>query len=147
MSIKSLHLSSFIVLCFVSLSLSLSAQGQKVTAKKPDPKKKVEMTFENAFIHLGKVKKGESRQFDFVFLNTGIDPIEIDIISSCDCTTLDWPRKPIKPGQKGIINVTFDSTKKEVSETIDVDIYLKNIDPKTGYRTLKVINYDYELVK
>lgn len=132
---------------FSALDFSAHGQGKPVTAQKAEQKKKVEMTFENAFIHLGKVKRGDSRKFDFVFLNTGIDPIEIDIISSCDCTTLDWPRKPIKPGQKGIINVTFDSTKKEVSETIDVDIYLKNIDPKTGYRTLKVINYDYELTK
>lgn len=110
-------------------------------------KKKVEMTFDKELIHLGKVKKGDSRKFDFTFTNTGIDPIEIDIISSCDCTTLDWPRKSIKPGQKGTINVTFDSTKKEISETIDIDIYLKNLDPKTGYRILKIINYDYELVK
>ena len=147
MNIKSMKLPILILVFFSCFAVSLSAQGKPVKAQKTEQKKKVEMTFENAFIHLGKVKRGDSRKFDFVFLNTGLDPIEIDIISSCDCTTLDWPRKPIKPGQKGIINVTFDSTKKEVSETIDVDIYLKNIDPKTGYRTLKVINYDYELIK
>jgi peptidoglycan-associated lipoprotein len=137
----------FIIFLAINPSF-LSGQTNKNTApSKPAQKKKVEMTFDKELIHLGKVKKGESRKFDFAFTNTGIDPIEIDIISSCDCTTLDWPRKPIKPGQKGIINVTFDSTKKEISETIDIDIYLKNIDQKTGHRTLKIINYDYELVK
>ena len=130
-------------LIFTSVA-SLHGQTSK---PKPQSRKKIEMTFDNELIHLGKVKRGDTRKFDFVFTNTGIDPIEIDIISSCDCTTLDWPRKQIKPGQKGTINVTFDSTKKEVSETIDIDIYLKNIDPKTGYRTLKIINYDYELIK
>lgn len=142
LSIKFLQITFFCLL--FNVASNLDAQTTKV---QPKPKKKVEMTFEKELIHLGKVKRGDSRKFDFVFTNTGIDPIEIDIISSCDCTTLDWPRKPIKPGQKGTINVTFDSTKKEISETIDIDIYLKNIDPKTGYRTLKIINYDYELVK
>lgn len=139
----------FRILPLIILSLigtSTNLHGQKAKPQ-PKSKKKVEMTFEKELIHLGKVKRGDSRKFDFIFTNTGIDPIEIDIISSCDCTTLDWPRKPIKPGQKGTINVTFDSTKKEVSETIDIDIYLKNIDPKSGYRTLKIINYDYELIK
>jgi hypothetical protein len=134
----------FFIFLFLIFAFSVDAQTAKA---QPKPKKKVEMTFDKELIHLGKVKRGDSRKFDFVFTNTGIDPIEIDIISSCDCTTLDWPRKPIKPGQKGIINVTFDSTKKEISETIDIDIYLKNIDPKTGYRTLKIVNYDYELIK
>jgi hypothetical protein len=146
--------SVFMSLCVVVLFSALTPTFAQT--KKPAPqqkkattvqKKKVEMTFDKELIHLGKVKKGDSRKFDFTFTNTGIDPIEIDIISSCDCTTLDWPRKPIKPGQKGIINVTFDSTKKEISETIDIDIYLKNLDPKTGYRILKIINYDYELLK
>jgi peptidoglycan-associated lipoprotein len=143
------HNRIFTLVLFLFLLVPFLASGQNKKGKPHPPKKKqkVEMTFENELIHLGKVKKGDSRKFDFVFTNTGIDPITIDIISSCDCTTLDWPRKAIKPGQKGIINVTFDSTKKEISETIDVDIYLKNLDPKTGYRTLKIINYDYELVK
>lgn len=108
---------------------------------------KVKMTFEKEHIKLGKIKKGDKRKFDFVFTNTGTETINIDIASGCDCTTLDWPRKPIKPGQKGVINVIFDSTEKEISETIDVDIYLKNINPKTGQRILKIVTYDYELTK
>mgnify|MGYP001366458102 CR=1 FL=1 len=108
---------------------------------------KVKMTFENEHISIGKVKRGEKKKFDFVFTNTGSEDIEIDIVSGCDCTTLDWPRKPIKVGQKGIINVIFDSTKKEDSETVDIDIYLKNINPKTGQRILKIVDYNYELIK
>jgi len=112
-----------------------------------DQTPKVKMTFENEHISLGKVKRGEKRKFDFVFTNTGSEDIEIDIVSGCDCTTLDWPRKPIKVGQKGVINVIFDSTKKEESETVDIDIYLKNINPKTGQRILKIVDYNFELIK
>jgi hypothetical protein len=110
-------------------------------------KQGVHMTFENEHLNIGKVKKGEIKKFDFVFTNTGTEVIEIDIASGCDCTTLDYPKNKIKPGQKGVIHVTFDSGKKEESETVDVDIYLKNLNPKTGQRILKIVDYKYELTK
>jgi hypothetical protein len=105
------------------------------------------MTFDSEHLNIGTVKKGEIKKFDFVFTNTGSDIIEIDIASGCDCTTLDYPKNKILPGTKGIIHVTFDSGKKEESETVDVDIYLKNINPKTGQRILKIVDYKYELTK
>ena len=106
----------------------------------------VEMTFETTNIALGKVKKGQSRNFEYKFTNTGHVPIRIDIVSGCDCTTTDWPRKPILPGEEAIIPIIFDSTEKETSETVDVDIYLQNEDPKTGYQILKIVHYSFELV-
>ena len=117
---------------------------KQITAEK---KPGVHMTFETEHIDIGKVKKGEIKKFDFAFVNTGTDIIEIDIVSGCDCTTLDYPKAKIFPGKKGIIHVTFDSGKKEESETVDVDMYLKNLNPKTGQRILKVLDYKYELLK
>jgi hypothetical protein len=124
------------------------------TAKKTEPvakvveqKQGVHMTFDNEHLDIGKVKRGEIKKFDFVFTNTGSEIIEIDIASGCDCTTLDYPKNKILPGKKGTIHVTFDSAKKEVSETVDVDLYLKNLNPKTGQRILKIIDYKYELTK
>ncbi len=119
-----------------------------VTAQAAKPVQQgVHMTFDSEHLNIGKVKKGEIKKFDFVFTNTGTDVIEIDIASGCDCTTLDYPKNKIRPGQKGVIHVTFDSGKKEESETVDVDIYLKNLNPKTGQRILKIVDYKYELTK
>ena len=132
------------------LSINVNAQNKSTALKNPKAETKkagVHMTFANEHINLGKVKKGEIKKFDFVFTNTGTETIEIDIASGCDCTTLDYPKTPIKVGQKATIHVTFDSGKKEVSEVIDVDIYLKNLNPKTGQRILKVLDYTYELTK
>ncbi len=119
----------------------------KTAAQSPamEFKQGVHMTFENEHLDIGKVKKGEVKKFDFTFTNTGSEIIEIDIASGCDCTTLDYPKSKILPGKKGVIHVTFDSGKKEVSETVDVDLYLKNLNPKTGQRILKIIDYKYEL--
>jgi hypothetical protein len=129
----------FILLAIFSQSLNLSAQKSKAKNKG------VHMTFVNDHLDIGNVKKGEIKKFDFEFTNTGTETIQIDIASGCDCTTLDYPKTPIKVGQKAKINVIFDSGKKEDSEVIDVDIYLKNLNPKTGQRILKIINYKYVL--
>lgn len=133
-----------------SKSTKVAASQSKTTTTKTtvaDQKPGVHMTFENEHLNIGKVKKGEIKKFDFVFTNTGTETIEIDIASGCDCTTLDYPKNKILPGKKGVIHVTFDSGKKDDSETVDVDLYLKNLNPKTGQRILKIIDYKYELIK
>jgi len=109
-------------------------------------KPKAEMTFEEELIDLGTVKKGEQKSFTFDFTNTGRESIEIEIVSACECSTLDWPIKPIKPGEKAKISVDFDSAKKDSSEVIDVDITLLNLDPKTGYQIFKIVQFKYDLV-
>lgn len=45
----------------------------------------------------------------FTFLNTGSVPIAIDRVnSSCGCTTPDYSRTPVKPGEEGTVTVSFD---------------------------------------
>ena len=105
----------------------------------------VNMHFDEVHQDFGVVKKGEKRKTQFEFTNKGNEALEIEIVSGCECTTLDWPRKPIQPGEKGTIDVIFDSSKKEESETVEIDINLKNKDPKTGYGMLKIISYSYIL--
>jgi hypothetical protein len=129
-----------LILCFLFIINIGSLQSQEVFKVG-----ELEMTFETSSIDLGKVKRGESRAFEYNFKNTGAIPIRIDIVSGCDCTTTDWPRKPINPGEDATISVTFDSTEKEQSETVDVDIYLLNENPKTGGPILKIVNYSFNL--
>ena len=44
----------------------------------------------------------------FEFTNTGNKPLLIiDATASCGCTRPEYPTKPIKPGKKGKIKVTF----------------------------------------
>lgn len=124
----------FFTLLLISTSYLIQAQSNTTF-----------MSFEEESIALGEVKKGEKREFKFKFTNISDEDIKIDLVSGCDCTTLDWPRLPIKPGKTGYIDVIFDSSEKEDSEPVDVDIYLRNTDPKTGHPALIVVNYTYEL--
>lgn len=58
----------------------------------------------------GKIKEdGGVCNIDFEFVNTGKAPLIVQrVITSCGCTTPDWPKEPIAPGKKGVIKVGFD---------------------------------------
>jgi len=93
------------------------------------------------------VKKGEKREYAYEFTNKGATDIVISLVSACDCTTVQYPEKPVKPGEKGIIHVVFDSTEKEKSEVIDVDIFLDYTDPVTEMPAIVRLQYKFDLVK
>ena len=112
-----------------------------------DSQRVVLLEFEQKHIDLGEVKKGEKRETAFTFTNRGNEDIKIELVSACECTTLDWPRRAIPPGGTGTIDIIFDSGQKDKSETIEVDIHLKNTDPKTGYPILEIVSYSYKLIE
>ena len=130
------------ILTLVMLSLPMPSFGQTQTISLSQ-ERIVDMHFDSTHINLGAIKKGEIKKTAFHFTNLGNEAIEIELVSACECTTLDWPRKAIQVGEKGKIDVVFDSSKKEEVETIDVDIILKNTDPKTGYGILEIVSYSY----
>ncbi|MEZ4906929.1 MAG: DUF1573 domain-containing protein [Saprospiraceae bacterium] len=103
--------------------------------------------FDKKLYQLGKVKKGDKIDFTIGFKNSSDTIIYIDFISTCDCTFVEFPRKGIKPGESNQLFVTFDSTEKNESETTDIDVFLKNRDPKTGSQKYYTIPYSFELVK
>lgn len=71
------------------------------------------MKFEKETHDFGKIKTGDIVNYDFKFTNTGKSPLIITGASaSCGCTTPVWPKEPVKPGESGVIKVTFDSKGK-----------------------------------
>lgn len=130
-----------VIYTFLAIILSTGAMHAQKTVKA------VDMSFDKKRVELGKVKKGEKRTFQYTFTNTGSEVIEIDVVSGCDCTTTDWTRGPIKPGKTGVVDVTFDSAEKDKSEVVDVDVYLKNINPRNDANYLFVIDYTFELIE
>ncbi len=105
------------------------------------------MTFKERVVDFGKVKRGEKRTHVYEFTNEGDTALTISLVSACDCTTTEYPTETIQPGGKGSIKVIFDSTEKEESETIDVDIMLENTLPDTGAPIIEMLQYKYELLK
>lgn len=84
---------SFITLFF--LSISFNAQVFK---------------FEKETIDYGEIARSSEGERIFKFTNIGDKPIIIkNIQSSCGCTVPEKPKKPIMPGEKGEIKVSYDT--------------------------------------
>jgi hypothetical protein len=72
-----------------------------------------EIEFDNFTYDFGKVIRGERLSYTFHFKNIGKSSLLISCIeASCGCTTSVPPKAPIRPGEKGTISITFDSSQK-----------------------------------
>lgn len=92
---------------------STPAQEATDVAKAPAGDAPV-MKFEEEAFDFGKIKKGEKVTHAFKFTNTGKTPLIVtNATATCGCTTPTWPKSPIKPGDSGVISVTFDSSSKQ----------------------------------
>jgi len=70
------------------------------------------ISFEELTHDFGTVKQGVPVVYDFVFTNTGKQPLLLsEPRSSCGCTVPSYPKEPIMPGQKKTIKITFDAEK------------------------------------
>jgi hypothetical protein len=81
----------------------------------------------------GYVKRGEIITNVFEISNTGNSPLIIeDVEVSCSCTTVDFPKKPILPGQKAKIMVVFNTTTTYGRQ--DRVVFVKSNDPKSPHK-------------
>lgn len=71
--------------------------------------KYAEATFEVKSHDFGTIKEANGPvSCTFEFTNTGNKPLLIiDATASCGCTRPEYPTKPVKPGKKGKIKVTY----------------------------------------
>jgi ribosomal protein L30E len=71
------------------------------------------MKFEFESHDFGKLKQGDKVTYEFKFTNTGKSPLIItNATATCGCTTPEWPKAPLQPGEGGKITVTFNSAAK-----------------------------------
>ena len=88
--------------------------------------------FTESEFNFGKVKAGEKVQHDYVFKNTGKEPLIIsNAKGSCGCTVPDWPKEPIPVGGSAKIKVEFDSKGKSGPQTKQVTITANTDPPQT----------------
>jgi hypothetical protein len=66
--------------------------------------------FKEKYHDFGSVIQGEKVTYGFKFKNIGNSDLLITkVTTSCGCTAPEYPKKPIKPGEEGAIQITFDS--------------------------------------
>lgn len=88
--------------------------------------------FNETEFNFGKVKAGEKVQHEYVFKNTGKEPLIIsDAKGSCGCTVPEWPKEPIPVGGSGKLKVEFDSKGKNGPQTKQVTVTANTNPPQT----------------
>ena len=68
------------------------------------------LLFDTTEHNFGRIsEKGGKVSYVFGFVNTGSTPaVIIEVSVSCKCTRVDFPHKPVAPGERSTITVTYD---------------------------------------
>ena len=118
----------FLTLLLVSF-LSVVSYAQEAKAK---------IEFKKETIDYGKIEYGSDGIRTFEFVNTGNAPLVIaKVKSSCGCTVPKKPTAPIMPGEKGEIEVKYNTKKAGfIRKTVTVTSNATNV--KDGLSYLKI---------
>jgi len=102
-----------LIVLFVATLLAMSVQAQD---------KKAEITFDSDVVDYGEVQYGSDGVRKFTFTNTGNDVLIVArVYSTCGCTIPKKPEDPIQPGEKGEIEVKYDTKRPgPIRKTITV---------------------------
>jgi hypothetical protein len=75
--------------------------------------KGADIEFKEKVIDLGLLAQDDDKQeLRVSFRNTGDVPFVVtEVRTSCSCTTIKYDRKPVQPGESGVLNITVDPKK------------------------------------
>jgi hypothetical protein len=101
---KKAILSVSLILCAI---LGSFAQTTSVPSPNPNAPK---FSFETEVLDYGTIEHAADGDRVFTFVNTGKEPLIIsNAKGSCGCTTPQWPKEPIMPGETATIKVHYDT--------------------------------------
>lgn len=75
--------------------------------------KGADIEFVEKIVDLGTLAQDDDKQHvRLSFRNSGDVPLVItEVRTSCSCTTIKYDRKPVQPGESGVLNITVDPKK------------------------------------
>ncbi len=121
---------------YLIVTLTLLVSFTFVKAQVPRPVSAAMITFtEKENTHdFGIIPQNTPVIHSFTFKNTGKSPfILVSVLPSCGCTTVEWPKEPIKPGASASIKVTFNAASP--------GIFTKNVAVTTNASAAPTILY------
>ena len=120
-----MKITCFLVLLVLLPGVALAQQGR--------------IAFEETTHDFGTFAEGTNAEHAFTFWNEGTAPVRLtNVLPSCGCTSPEWPREALAPGDTARILVTFHSAgypgpfRRSVSITTDgrpeqVALYLRGV--------------------
>ena len=107
-----------------------SCAGRKRPAENSSLQGKADIVFDEYEHPFGKVTGGEKVSFQFTFENKGTADLVINsVMSSCGCTVPKYDSKPIHPGDKGNIEVIFNTSGYEGMTTKTITVKSNALKP------------------
>lgn len=100
-------------------------------AADPAPTQGARLGVEHPTYNFGDVsRKGGDLVHEFVFTNDGTVPLVITrVVTSCSCLKTSYPKRPVPPGESGVIRVTYEPNKSEPGAFNKViQIYSNSVD-------------------
>ena len=112
-------------MAFNSLNEPSSRRGVKVVSTTSPKDNFAQITFDTLCVNLGKFSAANPVQkCIFNFTNKGTAPLVIHTaLASCGCTVPSYSKAPVKPGEKGSVEVTYNGTGKfpgKFSKTVTI---------------------------
>lgn len=104
-----------VLLLVMNVHIIQASEPQKTTVRTAQPTEKVaEIKFDTLSHDFGQFsEKNPVVKCVFKFVNVGNAPLIIhQAIASCGCTVPKYPKEPIKPGEGGEIEVTYNGEGK-----------------------------------
>lgn len=112
-------------------------KNTKSADKQSKPYELPKMDFDETDYDFGKIIQGEKIAYDYHFVNSGKGDLVISRVStSCGCTVGNYPKKPVKPGEKAKIEVVFDSKGKKGFQNKTITV-LANTEPNSTMLHIK----------
>lgn len=114
---------------FISCTNSQSAdKEQTITSEN------AHINFEQVEHDFGTIPYEGDAEYDFVFKNTGNEPLVLqNVKSTCGCTVPQWPKEPIAPGESAKIKVKY-NTRISGSFTKGITVYSNAENPTVQLR-------------
>lgn len=108
-----------------SCSNRRDSNGQPAAEQNGVAGKSARIEFLEKGIHdFGQMTEGDTVEYLYKFVNKGELPLVINnITASCGCTTPDWPRGPVAPGEESAVRVRFNSRGKQGEQRKTVTVY------------------------
>lgn len=99
----------FALICMFA-AMAMVAGAQNVTPQNDVPEHGAKIRFEEMEHQYGTIVKGGDGDCQFTFWNDGDEPLILQSVkASCGCTTPKYSQKPVMPGQKGFIDVHYNT--------------------------------------
>lgn len=93
---------------------------------------KTSITWKSTEINLGEIVQNKPVSLEFEFINTGESPVIISSVqASCGCTSTDYSKTPILPGESTKIKAVYNAATKGVFKKQVTVITNAEENPKT----------------